>query len=57
MTNEPAGEILTSTTNDIGTLTISNPKLRNAMNLSMYKEVPSAVDSLIASGVKVIVVR
>ena len=57
MTNEPAGDILTSTTNDIGTLTISNPKLRNAMNLSMYKKVPSAIDSLIASGVKVIVVR
>ena len=57
MINEPAGDILTSTTNDIGTLTISNPKLRNAMNLSMYKKVPSAIDSLIASGVKVIVVR
>ena len=57
MTNERTGDILTSTTNDIGTLTISNPKLRNAMNLSMYRKVPSAVDSLIASGVKVIVVR
>lgn len=57
MTNERTGDILTSTTNDIGTLTISNPKLRNAMNLAMYKKVPSAVDSLIASGVKVIVVR
>jgi len=57
MTNEAIGDILTSTTNDIGTLTISNPKLRNAMNLSMYKKVPSAIDSLIASGAKVIVVR
>ena len=57
MTNEASGDILTSTTNGIGTLTISNPKLRNAMNLAMYKKVPSAIDSLIASGATVIVVR
>ena len=57
MTNEATGDILTSTTNGIGTLTISNPKLRNAMNLAMYKKVPSAIDSLIASGATVIVVR
>ena len=53
MTNEHTGDILTSTTNGIGTLTISNPKLRNAMNLAMYKKVPSAIDSLIASGATV----
>jgi len=57
MTNEAIGDILTSTTTGIGTLTISNPKLRNAMNLSMYKKVPPAIDTLIASGAKVIVVR
>ena len=45
MTNEATGDILTSITNGIGTLTISNPRLRNAMNLAMYKKVPSAIDS------------
>ena len=57
MTNEATGDILTSITNGIGTLTISNPRLRNAMNLAMYKKVPSAIDSLTVSGATVIVIR
>ena len=57
MTNEASGDILTSTTNGIGTLTISNPKLRNAMNLAMYKRCHPQLILLIASGATVIVVR
>ncbi len=42
---------------EVGWLIISNPDYRNAMNLSMYQQIPKAVSTLLSAHVRVIVVR
>jgi enoyl-CoA hydratase/carnithine racemase len=57
MSETTNGEIYTTKKGDVGWLTIANPQNRNAMNLSMYKMVPSAIHELVTSGIRVIIVK
>ena len=49
--------ITTAVDGRIGTLVIDNPDRRNAMNVEMYRAVPTAVEELLAAGVRAIIVR
>ncbi len=57
MRENPEGQILTEIEGDVGLLTISNPLNRNAMNLFMYHEIPSAISQLIKTGARVIIIQ
>ena len=57
MTEINVGTIETSTSGDIGYLTITNPENRNAMNLSMYTQFPEAITKLLNANIRAIIVR
>ena len=57
MKQNPEGEILTRVSGQIGWLTIANPLNRNAMNLAMYQQIPSAITELVNAGIRVVIVQ
>ena len=57
MKQNPEGEILTTISGQIGWLTIANPLNRNAMNLAMYQQIPSAIDELVNAKIRVVIVQ
>ncbi len=57
MKQNPEGEILTTVSGEIGWLTIANPLNRNAMNLAMYQQIPSAIAKLVNAKIRVVIVQ
>ena len=57
MSDLEKGTLTTNIEGHVGWLTIKNPRNRNAMNLSMYTQIPKAVDELVGANIRVIVVR
>ena len=57
MKQNPEGEILTTISGQIGWLTIANPLNRNAMNLAMYQQIPSAINELVNAKIRVVIVQ
>jgi len=57
MKQNPEGEILTTVSGEIGWLTIANPLNRNAMNLTMYQQIPAAIAKLVNAGIRVMIVH
>jgi len=57
MSDPEKGTLTAKVEGHVGWLTIKNPRNRNAMNLSMYVQVPEVVNELVRANVRVIVVR
>ena len=57
MKQNPEGEILTTISGEIGWLTIANPLNRNAMNLTMYQQIPAAIAKIVNAGIRVLIVQ
>ena len=57
MKQNPEGEILTTKSGEIGWLTIANPLNRNAMNQTMYQQIPAAIAKIVNAGIRVLIVQ